>query len=673
MNKDELIEQFKIWRDDDENKKIIAAIIALPQKEIDDEILCWLAQSYIDLGEYKRAISVLNGIRESCENTYKWQFMMGLSLLRASEDDECADNEDLQRNILERAKVCFARGMNLNPPDEVLASADRFMEQLEMLLEEINGPDEENFDEDLEAYDDEELDILEDYIKERFGEFPTVFHEITSTDVIVDIACIPPSEDKNYYTLVTMGMGAHIMNIPEELEPEEYSRTELVICLPPDWKLGENDEKWFWPVALLKKLARLPVNTDSWLGWGHSVDLQNNIASTNFRAALLLNPADQYDEECILPDGDRVNFFEVIPLYREEMNFKIKHGTDELLKQMYKVTHIVDIGRANTCDDCFEPEYREDAVDSAQKHIKKIIDKKLPLNRINGCNHIAAFMRWCIEHNLIALEFYEHCSEIVEGVLDKTQTDIRTFIMDYFDGFLEPYQLNCEGQYFLDFYYDWDGSKEYFYPADVDDFAERYFGTEKYNSAEFDDEAYLFVPFDENYYTEMSKYIDRAHEACLTALLKSYLCICDAKFEDISKLLNLPYSIPEHSDFAEDFKTVQYLAKTNGETAVPFLIADTEDFVSVDSRSPLENVLFRSLNKFYTELAFIRFPEEPSAWCSKKLKQAQSYQADDRIRRLEKKLAENLGAVPALFFPTEFVGRLLIPLTNGDYLEFDVI
>ena len=38
------------------------------------------------------------------------------------------------------------------------------------------------------------------------------------------------------------------------------------------------------------------------------------------------------------------------------------------------------------------------------------------------------------------------------------------------------------------------------YPADVDDNALCFFGPERYHSDEFQDEAYLFIPFDEDYY-----------------------------------------------------------------------------------------------------------------------------------------------------------------------------
>ena len=71
------------------------------------------------------------------------------------------------------------------------------------------------------------------------------------------------------------GMGAHRMNVPEELAEYKLERAELAIALPSDWKLDQEsmkDEKWYWPIRLLKSLARLPINCDSWLGHGHTVE-----------------------------------------------------------------------------------------------------------------------------------------------------------------------------------------------------------------------------------------------------------------------------------------------------------------------------------------------------------------------------------------------------------------
>ena len=60
-----------------------------------------------------------------------------------------------------------------------------------------------------------ELDVykrqVEAHIEQHFGHFSNVFHEIASPDIHVDIAIVEPTPERNYYTLVTMGMGAHRM------------------------------------------------------------------------------------------------------------------------------------------------------------------------------------------------------------------------------------------------------------------------------------------------------------------------------------------------------------------------------------------------------------------------------------------------------------------------------
>ena len=74
-----------------------------------------------------------------------------------------------------------------------------------------------------------------------------------------------PTPERNYYVLSTFGMGAHRMNVPEELADQKLERAEIIVTLPPDWKIGEEGEEWYWPIRWLKILARLPINEDGWL------------------------------------------------------------------------------------------------------------------------------------------------------------------------------------------------------------------------------------------------------------------------------------------------------------------------------------------------------------------------------------------------------------------------
>ena len=68
------------------------------------------------------------------------------------------------------------------------------------------------------------------------------------------------------------------------------------------------DEKWYWPIRLLKSLARLPINCDSWLGHGHTVENREPFAdNTKLCTATLISPQDTEDgsEVCTLPGARR--------------------------------------------------------------------------------------------------------------------------------------------------------------------------------------------------------------------------------------------------------------------------------------------------------------------------------------------------------------------------------
>ena len=363
-----------------------------------------------------------------------------------------------------------------------------------------------------EVYTEEEMSAVEQHIKNTFGEFENVFHELVSPDIHVDICVVPPSDERDYYTLVTMGMGAHRMNVPEELAEYKLERAELAIALPPDWKLDEEslkDERWYWPIGLLKVLARLPISNDTWLGFGHTMDKQSPFAEdTKLCAAILVGPQDVVwngGEVCTLPSSEEVNFYQVIPLYHNEMEYKMEHDADALLEKMAGISFVVNPTRQNaiTRGTLAEEEFTGD-MDDAAWHLESIQEKGLPVNEINAYNHMAIYLRWCIEHDLMSAEFMERYWEQVQPFMaDLSRADLRGFIRDQLKGQLFGALFNKEGAAFAGYYYG-EADSPYF-PSDIDNYALEYFGSEQYYSDKFQNEAYLFIPFDENYYQAMAK------------------------------------------------------------------------------------------------------------------------------------------------------------------------
>ena len=365
-----------------------------------------------------------------------------------------------------------------------------------------------------EVYTEEEMEAVEGHIQQYFGKVENVFHELVSPDIHVDICMVPPTEERDYCTLVTMGMGAHRMNVPEELVEYKLERAELAIALPADWKLDQEsmkDEKWYWPIRLLKSLARLPINCDSWLGHGHTVENREPFAdNTKLCTATLIGPQDTEDgsEVCTLPGGEEVNFYQVIPLYEDELDYKLEHDTDALLNKMRGISFVVNptrqdaITRGTLSNDDFDGE-----MDDASYHLESIEEKELPIDPINAYNHMAIYLRWCMEHDLMGEDFLKEYSEVAKQVkADPASVDLREFIRDELDGCLFSVLFNQQGRAFAGYYYG-EGDSPY-YPADVDDNALRFFGPERYHSNEFQDEAYLFIPFDEDYYQAMAEVIE---------------------------------------------------------------------------------------------------------------------------------------------------------------------
>ena len=447
-----------------------------------------------------------------------------------------------------------------------------------------------------EVYTEEEMEAVEGHIQQYFGKFENVFHELSSPDIHVDICVVPPSQERDYYTLVTMGMGAHRMNVPEELAEYKLERAELAIALPGNWKLKHEDlknERWYWPIRLLKTLARLPIASDTWLGFGHTMDNEEDFAKdTKLCAAILTGPQDTEDgsEVCILPGGEEVNFYQVIPLYRDELEYKMAHDADALLDKMNGISFVVEPDRQNAItrgtlsNDDFDGE-----MDDASYHIESIEEKGLPIDPINAYNLFAIYLRWCIEHDLMGEDFLNEYGEVAKQVkADPASVDLRAFIRDKLNGQIMVPMFNKIGRAFTSYYYGEPDSPNF--PRDIENYALEYLGPEKYYSDEFQFKAPLFIPFDEDYYQAMAKVIeerftnwqgqdfdeDTLEPSELAEALMEYLdCECTyfPSMKDDDPIMSA-YSYAKRESVKEGF--VPVLIKADDETLLECLVMNAD-------------------------------------------------------------------------------------------------
>ena len=344
----DLLSTLENWHQDSEYQKIIDRLEELSHiQKLDYDLTCQLARAYNNIAnieseeftpQLKRAEELLRSVETEGTDDPLWHFRLGYSLFYQDREQE--------------ALVCFQKAQELDPEDE---DTKYFIKECETYIaaKECHP----------EMYEQEDWDAVEAHLERYFGRCDNVFHEIISPDIHVDIYIMAPTPERSCYVLSTFGMGAHRMNVPEELADRKLERAEIIVTLPPDWKVTESGEEWYWPIRWLKILARLPIQEGGWLGWGHTIANPDDapFAENTKLCGLMLTEPQGFDEDavcCELPGGDEVNFYQMIPLTFEEMQFKLAHDAQTLLERFTpEQLAVVDIHRESVCPDAPEKRF----------------------------------------------------------------------------------------------------------------------------------------------------------------------------------------------------------------------------------------------------------------------------------------------------------------------------
>lgn len=212
---------------------------------------------------------------------------------------------------------------------------------------------------------EETIEAVSAHVERHVGPIAGVFHEILSDLVHIDVHWVKPSRKFPFHTLVTSGMSDKPMTTPEGLEEHRYA--ELCVLLPESWPVNLADyqlmeeafkeERNYWPVRWLKTIARFPHEYDTWVAYGHTIpngEGAEPFADNTKLGCIMLMPSLTLGNaffELKVSDEKTIKFYCLYPLYKEEMDYKLKKGFDALLDKFdqYKVSDVVDIQRPNTC------------------------------------------------------------------------------------------------------------------------------------------------------------------------------------------------------------------------------------------------------------------------------------------------------------------------------------
>ncbi len=139
----------------------------------------------------------------------------------------------------------------------------------------------------------------------------------------------------NIKVVMTNGLSDYCMPVHEKFEGKE--RTELYFCLPSYWDLDNPNGQWIF--EWISKLAKHVIEKHTWFGVGHTIPNGSPampLSPTMKQKYLLLNEPMFLEKELspLQLSAFEVNFLGIIPIFEDEMDYKMGKGTYKLLLKM---------------------------------------------------------------------------------------------------------------------------------------------------------------------------------------------------------------------------------------------------------------------------------------------------------------------------------------------------
>lgn len=349
-------------------------------------------------------------------------------------------------------------------------------------------------------------------IEKKLGKINLLYENICFPDINLtfDIYWIEATEKKPFITLITVGMSSKPMNISDETK----AYCELMISLPLNFDLDNKENRWV--VTELINRAYYPF---IYFNYYYNGCIENNFMpfseNIDFSGFLLLSP----EGKNIKFLNKVINLYQLIPIYEEEYNYILKNGFNNfkkfLEKEKINLSPVVDISRKRmifyTSEDL---QYKYQCIDCDKWHLLSFENKELNVDKINVYNHMAIYLRWALENDLLNHSFLvKYARELKESKQDNPnlKCDLRYLLKDKLNGILKLTYFNEIGIQFSKYFYYYENCScdDNFYPIVIENYVKKILGEKNYYSEELKREALLFIEFNEKYYQDIKKIIDK--------------------------------------------------------------------------------------------------------------------------------------------------------------------
>lgn len=240
-----------------------------------------------------------------------------------------------------------------------------------------------NHFEELEEYEPDEQKIVTDFICECFGSdavpFPVSDNGDDGDPHPIQVFLIPPDFKRNYYKIISIGIGAYRGIENDEAGQKHVHRVELCAFLPGSLTMQQVQTDYRWTARIIRQFGEMLELDSSWFGYGHTVSYGDFLDKNNRFNGVIFDTIDDDDiasDKCTLPCGDDVTFLQIMPLYEEEMLYKVENGHAAIFNKLRSLYYheyykddfsaileepnyltgidIIDINRINCCYDSNE-------------------------------------------------------------------------------------------------------------------------------------------------------------------------------------------------------------------------------------------------------------------------------------------------------------------------------
>ena len=342
-----------------------------------------------------------------------------------------------------------------------------------------------NVDYDLtqHGYTPEQLRSFDRHLELNFGPVDQIMAAPSCSNPVIDLIVLAPDPlaGRNFYTLLTRGMGSYIAPARNDMERSLPERVELIMFIETAWEAprisADTGPDTFWPALSMLRLARMPYATGRRIGPDTIFDNEEPLCENSPYEGLLVRSV---ATSCIpeariwtMPDLQQVIFLQVVPLMRDEMD----HARNDDITSLYDYLGWRGHFTVNFRSSAFDPtrSYFDYVFCDSRWYLRFIERNRLEVSDSTAWLPGAWYMRFLIDSGMVNEDFVKEFHEL-KGYIDGEECDFdfEAFYRDVLQGCLDRRFLNKHGWFFTEHYFD---SSDYpNYHSDLLDLRARHLG-----------------------------------------------------------------------------------------------------------------------------------------------------------------------------------------------------